>query len=282
MLLEIKSETNSIYKEANVITVEMIDSFIEKIPPTPHALNKTLHYLNAEELTKAAAVAKEDLALSAYLRELVNKPIFGFKSEVQNTSQIFGILGVARSQQAVYNYMLTLLSPSKWELFKLNKSTFYSLQAELTVNWQKILKHLEIIDKEIESSISLLPASVIVSEALFKQKKEDVALLRSASEIDLNTILKRLCNADLFDISEKIANKWEMDERIPAIVQAASGIKPSQDPQINMLGKWMHLLLFYTLSSPVFIEAELNDFIEFQPQYIEEIYNDFNKLMEIA
>lgn len=282
MLLEIKSDSNSYKKEANVITVEMIDSFIEKIPPTPEALNKTLHYLNAEDLTKAAEVAKEDLALSAYLKELVNKPIFGFKSEVHNTSQIFGILGVARSQQAVYNYMLTLLSPAKWELFKLNKSTFYSLQAELTVNWQKILKHLGIVNKEIESAISLLPASIIVSEALFHQKKEDVALLRSNSEIDLNTILKRLCDADLFDISEKIAKKWEMDEKIAAIIQAASGVKPSEETQIDELGKWMHLLLFYILSKPTFIEAGLNDFIDFQPEYVGDIYNDFSHVMEIV
>ena len=260
----------------------MIDSFIQKIPPAPQALNQTLKHLKAEELTKAAAAAKEDLALSAYLKELVNKPIFGFKSEVQNTSQIFGILGVAKSQQAVYNYMLTLLSPAKWELFKLNKSAFYSLQAELTANWQKILNHLNIIDKEIESSISLLPASIIVSEALFCQRKEDVALLRSASEIDLNTILKRLCGSDLFDISEKIANKWEMDAKIPAIIQAVSGIKPSKDASINRLGKWMHLLLFYVLSQPLFIEAELNDFIDFQPEYVGEIYDEFSQLMEIA
>lgn len=265
-----------------MITSDTIDSFIKRIPPAPEALKKTLAYLQAEDLTKAAAVAKEDKALNAYLRELVNKPIFGFRNEVHETSQIFGILGVARSQQAVYNYLLTLLSPSKWLLFKLNKSSFYTLQAELTANWQKILKHLNIVDKEIESAISLLPASIIISEALFCQKIKDVNLLRSVNPIDFNTILKRLCDADLFDISEKIAKKWNMDDKIAQIIQASSGVKPSNDSEIDKLGKWMHLLLFFILSKPLFVEAGLNDFIDFQLEYVEEIYADFATLMEIS
>mgnify|MGYP005850944835 CR=1 FL=1 len=281
IIIEIKSETFK--KEKNtVITQENINSFIERIPPAPEALRATLHHLQMQDLTKAAHTAKEDKALSAYLKELVNKPIFGFRSEVSDVSQIFGILGVARSQQAVYNYMVTLLSPSKWLLFKLNKSSFYNLQAELTVNWQKILKHLAINDKEIESAITLLPASIIVSEALFCTKIDDVNLLRSVNAIDLNTILQRLCGMDLFDISERIGVKWEMQERIMQIVQAASGIKPPAQSEINLLGKWMHLLLFFTLSKGVYVDAGLNDFIEFQIDFVADIYEEFATLMEIA
>ena len=265
-----------------MITKNKIDSFIQRIPPAPQALRVTLAHLNAEDLTKAAIAAKEDKALSAYLKELVNKPIFGFRNEVHEVSQIFGILGVSRSQQAVYNYMTTLLSPSVWKLFKLNKSSFYTLQAQLTVNWQKILKHLSIEDKEIESAISLLPASIIVSEALFSEKLEDVNLLRSVNPIDLNTILKRLCDMDLFDIIQRISQKWEMNEKIAQIVQASSGVKPSDDPQIDLLGKWMHLLLFFTLSKSSYVQAGLNDFIDFQLEYVEDIYSDFADLMEIS
>ena len=265
-----------------MITQEKIDAFIEKIPPSPKALRETIFALNAGDLPKAARAAKEDKALSSYLRELVNKPIYGFRGEVSDISQIFGILGVSRSQQAVYNYMLTLLSPNKWQLFNLNKNTFNDLQAELSVNWQKILQHLKIDDKEIESAVSLLPASIIVSEALFSQKLDDVKLLRSVNNIDLNTILKRLCSMDLFDICERIAQKWEMDEKIPQIIQAASGVKPSEDEQINLLGKWMHLLLFFTLSKAQFIEAGLNDFIDFQIEYVSDIYDEFANVMEIS
>ena len=264
-----------------MITQTQIDEFINKIPPSPKALRETILALQAGDLPKAAKAAKEDRALSIYLKNLVNRPIYGFRTEVNDVSQIFGILGVSRSQQAVYNYMITLLSPSQWQLFKLNKTTFENLQAELSINWQKILQHLQINDKEVESAIALLPASIIVSEALFCQKIEDVKLLRSVHNIDFNTILQRLCGMDLFDICQQIAQKWEMDEKIVQIIHAASGIKPSQDEEINRLGKWMHLLLFFTLSKAEFIESGLNDFIDFHIEYVNDIYDDFANIMEI-
>ncbi|QSZ41117.1 HDOD domain-containing protein [Sulfurimonas aquatica] len=265
-----------------MITIDKIDSYINRIPPAPEALKLTLAHLNLGDITKAALAAKEDRALSAYLKDMVNKPIFGFRNEVSEIPQIFGILGVSKTQQAVYNYMMTLLSPSKWIFFKLNKTSFTNLQADLSVNWQKILSHLEIVDKDIQSSISLLPASIIVAEALFCEKIDDVNLLRSVNPIDLNTILKRLCHTDLFDICQRIAQKWEMNKEIAEIIQSASGVKPSTDEKINNLGKWMHLLLFYTLSQPTYIEADLNNFIDFQIEYVEDIYEDFSKLMEIS
>lgn len=265
-----------------MITKEIIENYIEKIPPAPKAIKETLAQLNVGELIKAAKIAQEDKPLSSYLKLLVNKPIYGFRHEVSDISQIFGILGVNRSQQAVYNYMMTILSPSKWKLFKLNRVLFYNLQADLSVNWQKILSHLNVDNKDIESAISLLPASIIVSEALFCEKIDDVNLIRSVHAIDLNLILKRLSDFDIFDICKLIAQKWEMDESIAEIIQAASGLKPSQNENINQLGKWMHLLLFYILSQPKYIEAELNDFIEFQIDYVGDIYDDFAEIMEIS
>lgn len=264
-----------------MITKEQVDTFIDKIPPEPKILNETFALLRSGELLKAAKVAENDLALKAYLKSIVNKPIYGFKNEVSDISQIFGILGVSLSQQNVYNYMISLLSPKKWNLFKLNSSLFYEFQANLSKKWQLILEHLKIEDKELYAAASLLPASIIVTEALFSQKIDDVNLLRSTKALDYNTILVRLCGVDLFDICEQIAKKWEMDENVSKIVQAASGVKPSDDEKINLLGKWMHLLLFYELSSPRFIEAGLNDFVDFQTEYISDIYDDFSSLMEI-
>ncbi|WP_457743222.1 HDOD domain-containing protein [Sulfurimonas sp.] len=265
-----------------MITKENVDIYIKKIPPAPDALKQTILFLNQGELTKASKSAMQDLALSSYLKDLVNRPIFGFKNAITDISQIFGILGVEKSQQAVYSYMISLLSPSQWKLFQLTKTSFEELQVELSLNWQKILKHLKIEDKSLSNAITLLPSSIIVAEALFCEKLEDVALLRSVNEIDLNTILSRLSGMDLFDICERIAQKWEMDDSVSELLQAASGVKPSTNPTINNLGKWMHLLLFYTLSKPIYIDAGLNDFIDFQIDYVEDIYNDFSQLMEIV
>jgi HD-like signal output (HDOD) protein len=265
-----------------MITKNKIDLYISKIPPAPKALTMTLALLNAGELTKAAKVAQSDLALAAYLKELVDKPIYGFRNQISDVSQIFGILGVSGSQQTVYNYMTTLLSPAKWQLFKLKSKTFHDLQAKLSKRWEQILDHLEIEDKNIHSSITLLPAGVIVCEALFSEKIDDVTLLKSTKNIDYNTILTRLCGVGIFDICEQIAVKWEMPEEISKIIQASSGVKPSEDEQINTLGKWMHLLLFYELSQSMFIEAGLNDFIDFQIDYVSDIYDEFATVLEIS
>lgn len=264
-----------------MITREKIDSFIEKIPPSPKVLNETIRLLNEGELSKAAKVAEGDLALKSYLKGIVNKPIYGFANEVSEISQIFGILGVSLSQQTVYNYMVTLLSPKNWTLFHLNAKSFHDFQANISKKWEKVLKHLGINDKNIYAAITLLPASIIVTEALFSEKKEDVNLLRSTKAFDYNTILVRLCGVSLFDICSQIGDKWEMDEKISKIVQSASGLKPSDDESINNLGKWMHLLLFYELSQPEFIKAGLNDFVDFQIDYVGDIYEDFAALMEI-
>ncbi len=263
-----------------MITQKEIEYFIAKIPPTPSILKATIGFVNQGELTKAAKIAARDPALTKYLTTLVNKPIYGFRNKVHDLPQIFGILGTSGAKQVLYSYMLSLLSPSKWELFKLNQVLFYDLQAQLSIRWKKILEHLKIDDKDITSAITLLPASIIICEALFKAHQDDVNLLRSVKALDYNTILKRLGGIDLFDVSEKIANSWEYPEKISHIIQAASGIKPSEDKQINLLGKWMHLELFHTLSQPVFIEAGLNDFVDFQVDYVEDIYEDFSLLLE--
>jgi len=264
-----------------MITKDKIDTYIEKIPPAPKVLKETLSLLNDGELIKASKVAESDLALKSYLKHIVNKPIYGFKNEVTDISQIFTILGVARSQQTVYNYMLSLLSPKEWTIFNLTEQSFHELQARLSANYNKILKHLNIIDKDIQSCISLLPASIIIVEALFKEQKENIELIKSTKSIDYNTILKRLTGMDLFDICEEIAKKWEMSDKISQIIQTSSGIKPSEDKDINHIAKWIHLLLFYELSQPIFIEANLNDFLEFQVEFVEDIYEEFLQVIKV-
>jgi len=265
-----------------MVKKEDIDDFITKIPPAPEVLKKTIALLNLGNLQKAATVAEGDLALKAYLKDIVNKPIYGFKNEVSDISQIFGILGVSQSQQTVYNYMINLLSPSKWVLFKLNKKTFHELQANLSIKWSIILQHLKIDDKNIAASISLLPSSIIVAEALFNKYIDDVNLLRTTKALDYNTILYRISNFTLFDICEQVATKWEMDKIISEIIQASSGLKASQDEQLNKLAKWMHLLLFYELSQQMFVDAGLNDFIDFQIEFVGDIYEEFATVMDIS
>ena len=273
--------SDTLIEEWIVITKEDIESYIEKIPPAPQTVQKTLALLHSGELRKAAAVASEDMALAAYLRNLVNKPIYGFKSEVKDIAQIFAILGIGGSVQTIYNYMLSLLSPKEWHFFAMNQTLFSDFQADLSAGWNRILAHLGIKDRNVEAAISLLPSAVIVSEALFNTHKADVELIRSAKDLDLSTILKRLCGYTFFDISAMIARKWEMPQKIADIVLAASGECQLKEKDAMELGAWMHLLLFYQLSKPKYIEAGLNDFLEFNVEYVEDIYEEFSEVMEM-
>lgn len=274
----------NVYRQGknSVITKQDIEHYIAKIPPTPEAVRETLRLLQAGEIPKAAKAASEDRALLSYLKELVNRPVYGFRNEIKDVAQIFMVLGVSGSLQAVYNYLLQALSPKEWHFFSLNGKSFGDLQAELTVAWNKILSFLDVRDKEIETSITLLPSAVIISEALFNAHKNDVELIRSAKDIDLNTILIRLSGYSLFDIAAMIAKRWEMDEIVAQILKAASGKEVHNlEEEAVRYGKWMHLLLFYIFSKPEYIDAGLNDFLEFHIEFVEDIYEDFTKVMEM-
>ena len=264
-----------------MITQEDIEKYIEKIPPAPKVVQQTIRLLQAGELSKAAKTAMQDKALSIYMQKLVNKPIYGFRTEVTDVTQIFTILGIGGSLQAVYSYLMNILSPDEWHFFQMNRQLFWDLQAELTALWNKILKHLHKEDRELETAITLLPSSMIVAEALFREHKKDVELIRMTKDLDLSTILERLSGYTLFDISAMIAKKWEMPQEIVEIVLAASGKPAKVEKRASSAGKWMHLLLFYVLSQPRFIEAGLNDFIEFNVEYVADIYEEFGEIMEI-
>lgn len=262
-----------------MITAEEIDLYIQNIPPAPSVVQEALNHVRSGDLTKASKCASEDPALRLYLKTLMNRPIYGFRNEVSDVAQIFGILGLGASQQTLYNYLLSLLTPKKWELFSLTNHQFYDLQASISKHWEAILTHLKINDKEIQSAITLVPASIIVCESLFASHKEEVAQLRSVKALDYSTILFRMSGRDLFDLSGEIARKWEMPDRIVTLIQSASGMDQNLTGQERVLAQWMHLLLFYELSQSAYISAGLNEFIDFKIDFVQEIYESFSQVV---
>ena len=262
-----------------MITPEEVTHYIQNIPPAPAVVRQALDYARTGDLTKAAKCASEDPALRHYLKILVNRPLYGFKNEVSDVSQIFSILGVSATVQTLYNYLLSLLTPKKWELFTLTHHQFYDLQASLSKRWERILLHLTINDKEIQSVISLVPATIIVCEALFASHKAEVIQLRSVKALDFNTILKRLSGRDLFDLAGEIAHMWEMNEKTVTLIQGASGLRNTLSTEEKTLSQWMHLLLFYELSQSVYVSAGLNEFIDFQIDFVHDIYEPFMQVM---
>lgn len=263
-----------------MITSDEIALYIQKIPAAPAVVQEALNYARAGDLAKASKCASEDPALKLYLKTLMKRPIYGFRNEVSDVAQIFGILGLSASQQTLYNYLLSLLTPKKWELFALNNHQFYDLQASISKHWESILAHLKINDKEIESAISLIPASIIVCEALFAKHKTQVAQLRAVKALDFNTILFRITGSDLFDLSGEIAHKWEMPQRIVDLIRSASGRVEELTGQERLLAQWMHLLLFYELSQPNYVSAGLNEFIDFNIEFVQDIYESFIQVVQ--
>jgi HD-like signal output (HDOD) protein len=264
-----------------VITPEDVAFYIKNIPPAPSVVRQALQFAREGELIKAAKCAQEDPALRLYLKTLVNRPIYGFKNEVSDVGQIFGILGVAATQQTLYNYLLSLLTPKKWELFNLTNHQFFDLQASLSKQWEDILVHLNIKDKEIYSAISLIPATIIVCNALFASKKREVEQLRSVKALDYNTILKRLSGDDLFDLAATIGQMWEMNDKTIALIRAASGTHQNLTGEQKVLAQWMHLLLFYIFSQSIYVSAGLNEFIDFQIDFVHDIYDSFSQMVAV-
>lgn len=263
-----------------MVTQEQIALYIQKIPPAPTVVRETLEYVRGGDLVKAAKSAENDPALKLYLKTLVNRPIYGFRNEVSDLSQIFGILGTSTAQQILYSYLMTLLAPKEWSLFALNNHAFYDLQASLSRRWEKILRHLSLLNHDTESAITLLPASMIVCDALFGACRSEVEQLRSVKALDYNTILFRLSGQSLFDICNVIAEKWEMPPLISRIVHGASGLDTGLTGDEKMLAQWMHLLLFYELSQGAYVAAGLNEFIDFQIEFVEPIYVSFMQVVE--
>ncbi|MCK9374379.1 MAG: HDOD domain-containing protein [Sulfuricurvum sp.] len=263
-----------------VITQEEVSLYIQNIPPAPSVLRQTLEYLRDGDLPKAAKCAEEDPALKLYLKTLINRPIYGFRNEVSDLNQIFSILGISTTQQILYSYLLSLLLPKQWSLFTLTDQNFYDLQASLGRKWEKILKHLGLHNRDTESAITLLPASIIVCDALFGAHAKEVAQLRSVKALDYNTILIRLSKRSLFDLCSEIALKWEMSPSIAKIVHAASGTDSQISGNLKLLAQWMHLLLFYELSQSAYVSAGLNEFIDFQIDFVQDIYESFMQVVD--
>ena len=100
-----------------MISKPALEKYISSIPPIPNVVKACAHALEEGDLVKAADEAAKDGALMLYLRQLVNKPIFGFRSTIKEPRQLFGILGLSRARQLLCAYYTQLLLPKKWEVF---------------------------------------------------------------------------------------------------------------------------------------------------------------------
>ena len=256
-----------------------IENYIKNIPAIPKNVKECALYLQEGDLHNAAKSALQDPAFSHYLITLVNKPIFGFRNEIKDISQIFGILGVEKAAQVVNAYYAKLILPKAWKLFPITNSDFQALQAALISNWNKILDYEHQNKISLASVVSLLPASIIVCEEIFEDNLEDVKLLKLQKDLSYDEILFKISGYKLFDIFIIICQKWELPQESIKFIEYISK-KIEDDSVLSKLARYIHLLMFFELSKPIYVKAGLNDFVEFDVEFVQDVYENFTKIVE--
>ncbi len=257
-----------------------ISNYIESIPPIPKIVKRCAEALERGDMVHAADIASEDRALMHYLQNIVNKPIFGFREEIKNTRQIFGILGISKARQLIYGYYLLLILPEEWTVFEFNSIKFQDFQARLIHNWGKIVKFLGKDDREIIAAISIIPASLIVCEMLFKNINSTVKLLRNTKQLSYETILHKMSDRTFFEISSMIAEKWDFSKETIAIIEKIGDGKEGDFGENALEITYLRLLLIYELSRPVMVNSGLNDLFNVEPIFDDSITNNFYKVIQ--
>lgn len=262
-----------------MISKSAIDDYIETIPPIPKIVKECVDLLQRGDLILAADVASQDPALSHYLKNIVNKPVFSFREEVKELRQVFGILGIKEAKQLLYSYYLLLILPKKWEVFDFSTKQFQDLQASLIFNWGNIIERLDINDDDIIPAISLIPASLIVCEMLFRKDADTIRLLKEVKNISYEKILKKQSGMSFFEISALIAKKWDFPDKIIDLITSMSGLKKSSLEENNRELVYMKLLLVYEMSRPSIVKSGLNDLFELESNCDIDVVENFYKII---
>jgi len=257
-----------------------IDNYIDTIPPIPEIVKRCVNSLNNGNLILAADIANEDRALIHYLKSIVNKPIFGFANEVKDVRQIFGVLGLLKAKQLMYGYYILLILPKKWEVFDFNSSKFQDLQAHLIFGWGKVMESLKRTDEDLIQAISIIPASLVVCEMLFRDINDTVKLLREKKQMSYDSILSKMTERTFFDIAALIAKKWEFSDKTIELIHKIGNNKDGEFGESALEIQYLRLLIIYEMSRPYMIDSGLNDLFNFEIIFSDEITNSFYKIIE--
>ena len=258
-----------------MLTNKTINNYISSIPALPQVVKKCSQALEDGDMLRAADIASEDRALVGYLRDIVNKPIFGFRDEIKDIRQVFGILGIKRAKQLLYGYYILLILPKKWEVFDFNSAKFQEFQARIIFNWDKIVKFLESDKDDIAVAISIIPASFVICEMLFRDINSTVKILRDTKGLSYETILHKMTDRTFFDLSSVIAKKWDFSDEI---VELIARLGDSSEGNIEL--SYLRLLLAYEMSRAQMVQSGLSELFEISLDFDEEVVRDFYELMQ--
>lgn len=164
-----------------MISHSQIDQYLASVPAIPKIVRACSVALEQGDLVRAADIAANDNALMLYLQDLVNKPIFGFRTHIKEARQLFGVLGLWRAKQVLTSYYTRLLLPKRWEVFALDTRTFQELQAHLMVKWEAVMEEIGCKNGEIAKAASIIPAAIAACEEIFKHNLETLRFFASTA-----------------------------------------------------------------------------------------------------
>ncbi|NPA87892.1 HDOD domain-containing protein [Caminibacter pacificus] len=254
-----------------LISKSDIIKYLKEIPPVPESVKACLDYLKQGELKKAALEADKDIVLKKQIESIVNSAAFSLPNKVEDTVQLFSMIGLEMAKSLVYSYLVKLLSPKEWKIFDIN---FADFQAAFMKMYEEnmILEFGEDVYKKYAEIGAIVPAAVCVCDSLLGDKKEDLELILDAAPLEYGTLLKRMTGASLFGLAAKIAEIWGLEKE-----KTESLKKAECDVCDNEIAALIHFIFFYLSSKKQFLD--LNSLIEFKPESIEKIPKTYERII---
>ena len=255
-----------------LISKEEIAKYLKSVPPVPESVEECLNYLKQGDLKKAALAADKDIVLKKQIESVVNSAYFALPNKVEDTVQLFSMIGLEMARNLVYSYLVSLLEPKEWKIFK----NFYF--RDFQANFLSLYEEYAILefDKSVYKKYSILgaiiPSAVCVVDSLLGDKKDKVELITTNAPIEIGTLLKRIAGVSLFEISAKIADIWGIEKEFQEILIKAECVKC--DDKIAAL---LHFIFFYLASQPQFLE--LNSLIEFNTECVNLIPKTYERVL---
>ena len=254
-----------------LISKEEIIRYLQSVPPVPKNVKNALKALDEGDLKKAAIEASNDLILKKRIERVVNSAYYGLSRKVDDMVQLFTMVGIEKARSLIYSYLVSLLEPNEWKIFKID---FFKFQAAFMGEFEKymVTEFDEKTYKKYAEIGAIIPAAVCVCDSLLGEKKDDVELVMSSAPLEYSTLIKRMTGLSLFGLSAKIAEIWGLEKEKSEILKMAECEKCE-----NKISALTHLIFFMLVSKKEFLD--LNSLIEFKAECIELIPTTYERII---
>jgi hypothetical protein len=255
-----------------LISQEDIKKYLSQVPPLPQSAKNALKYLKEGDLKKAALEAENDLVLKKQIENVVNSAYFSLPNKVEDTVQLFTMIGLEMAKNLVYSYIVSLLEPKEWKIFDID---FRDFQAQFLSTYEEymILEFGNETYKKYPEIGAIIPVAVCVCDMLLGDKKDKLDLITQSAPLEIGTLLKRMTGVTLFGIAGEIAQIWELESEKCDIIKKSECVSQCTQP----ISALTHFLFFYLVSKPQFMD--LNSLIEFNPECMDLIPKTTQRIM---